>query len=273
MCKVGPSYTVRNIKQALELLEELAESPEQLTLPWLAESAGLTCDKTLRLLAALGEKGLVERDPLSGAYQLGRQTAALGRKLIDGSNLTSCPAARMQQVSDSSDLASYAHPILEKLALEHDEAVYMTVLKDDEVLFLNMVDCRRSIRAQTFIGRKIPFFTNAAGKVMKAVDSWDLLEKICKKEQRGDRRPDLNQLAFELEEIRSTGVAVDDGGLGDGIISVAVAVRDYAGQVLGAITLLAPSFRMLAERVEQEIIPSLQEGAELLSARFGYARG
>jgi DNA-binding IclR family transcriptional regulator len=53
---------------------------------------------------------------------------------------------------------------------------------------------------------------------------------------------------------------------------VAVAVRDYAGKVVGAITMLGPSFRMLAGRLESEIIPSMLEGAEMLSEKFGYAR-
>jgi DNA-binding IclR family transcriptional regulator len=72
-------------------------------------------------------------------------------------------------------------------------------------------------------------------------------------------------------EIRSNGgVAVDCNGLGEGISSVAVAVKDYAGKVIGAITLLAPSFRMLQERIEDEIIPSLIEGAALISGKLGY---
>ena len=41
----------------------------------------------------------------------------------------------------------------------------------------------------------------------------------------------MSHLASELEEIRSKGVAVDSNGLGEGVISVAVAVRDYAGKV------------------------------------------
>lgn len=273
MPKICANYTVRNINHALELLEQLAESPEQLTLPSLAERVGLNRDKCCRLLAALSQRGLVERDPVSQAYQLGAGTGALGRKLVDGSLLSGSTEARMRQVTAGSELVTQAHPILERLAREHDEAVYMTVIKDDEVLFLNMVDCQQQVKAETFVGRKFPFFTNAAGKVMKALDSWDLLERVCKNEKRRGRRPDLEQLAGELREIRNSGVAVDHGGLGDGIISVAVAVRDYAGIVVGAITLLGPSFRMLAGRIEQEIIPSLQEGADLLSAKFGYARG
>jgi DNA-binding IclR family transcriptional regulator len=49
-------------------------------------------------------------------------------------------------------------------------------------------------------------------------------------------------------------------------------VRDYAGKVVGALTLLGPSFRMMTSRLENEIIPSLMEGAEMLSLKFGYAR-
>jgi len=141
------------------------------------------------------------------------------------------------------------------------------------VLFLNMVDCLQSIKPESLIGRKFPFFTNAAGKVMKAVESWDLLERLCKRDDSRGRQPDLKLLACELERIKVTGVAIDNGGIEEGVISVAVAVRDYAGKVIGAITMLGPSFRMLAERIEDEIIPSLQEGAGLLSARFGYVRG
>jgi len=52
-----------------------------------------------------------------------------------------------------------------------------------------------------------------------------------------------------------------------------VAVRDYAGKVVGAVTMLGPSFRMFADRLENEIIPSLLEGADMLSAKFGYSKG
>ena len=264
-------YTVKNIAKALEVLERLAESHEPITLQSLAESIDLNRGRTMQLLTPLVEKGLVECDAVSGGYQLGPSTVALGKKLIDSPNLAHGVRPIVQKLLDSSNIVSYSHPIMEELARKHGEAVYMTVIKDNEVLFLNMVDCIQQVRTEPFIGRKVPFFTNAAGKVMKAVDSWDLLERLCKKADRSGRRPDLDKLASELREIRVTGVAVDNEGLGEGIISVAVAVRDYAGKIVGAITMLGPSFRMLAERIDDEIIPSMQEGADLLSRRFGYA--
>jgi DNA-binding IclR family transcriptional regulator len=248
-------YTVQNVNFALELLEALADYPAGLTLPQLAEMVGQNHNKTFRLLATLCEKGLVERDTATGAYCLGIYSVALAQKFLKNASIV-----------------NYAHPIMEDLVRKHHEAVYMTVIKDDEVLFVDMVDCDQHIKAEPMLGKTFPFFTNAAGKVMKALDSRDLLEKMFKRRGRKSGLPDMDRLASELTDIRARGVAIDIGGLGDGIISVAVAVRDYAGKVVGAITLIGPSFRMLAERLENEIIPSMLEGGELLSEKFGYAR-
>jgi DNA-binding IclR family transcriptional regulator len=249
------AYTIQTVNKALELLEALSDNSIGLTLSQLAERVGLNRNKTFRLLATLCEKGLVERDPSNSTYRLGVYSMALAQKFLRNASVV-----------------TYAHPIMEELARKHHEAVYMTVIRDDEVLFVDMVDCQQHIKAAPLVGRRFPFFTNAAGKVMKSAESRDLLEKLFRKRSRKNGFPDLARLESELDEIRARGVAVESGGLGEGIISVAVAVRDYAGKVVGAITLIGPSFRMLAGRLENEIIPSLREGAELLSEKFGYAR-
>jgi len=248
------AYTVKNVNCAIELLEILAENPTSASLIQLTEKIGLNRNNTFRLLATLCEKGVVERDPINGNYQLGAYSVVLAQKFLRYASVV-----------------NYAHPVMEGLARKHHEAVYMTVAKEDEVLFLDMVDCEQHIKAAPLVGKRFPFFTNSAGKVIKALESREFLEKFLSKRSRKLGGADFAKLATELEEIRSRGVAVDNGGLGEGIISVAVAIRDYAGKVVGAITMLGPSFRMLTERLENEIIPSMLEEAEILSGKFGYA--
>jgi len=264
-------YTISNVKKALEILEKLAESPEPRSLASLALAIEYSRNKTYRVLATLLEKGLVERDSITGAYQVGERIVVLGKKLADSGNLPRHAKERMRNPFEGSELLAVAYPIIAELARKHQEAVYITTISNNEVVFLNMVDSAQPVRVEPLIGKRFPFFTNAAGKVMKAVDSWDLLERICKRHEGAATRPDLDRLAAELMGIRATGVAVDIGGLGDDISSVAVAVRDYAGKVVGAITLLGPSFRMIATRIENEIVPSLLEGAMLFSQQLGYA--
>ena len=253
--RFDPEYTVKSVDKALELLEILAEFPSGTSMQALAERLDLSRNTTFRLMRTLCDKGLAEHDPASGTYQLGISSISLAQKILKNMSVV-----------------NYAHPILEDLVRKHDEAAYMTVIQDTEVLFLDMVDCGQSIKAAPLVGKRFPFFSNAAGKVMKSLDSEDLLERLLKKVARKSDRPNLDKLNLELSEIRASGVAVDRGGLGEGIISVAVAVRDYSGKVVGAITLIGPSFRMLTDRLENEIIPSMLAVGELLSEKFGYAR-
>jgi DNA-binding IclR family transcriptional regulator len=206
-------------------------------------------------LATFEKMGIVERDVTAGTYRLGLSAFEMAQNILK-----------------SASIIRLAQPVMEDLARKHDEAVYITVLNNDEVLFLDMVDSLQQVKAVPFVGMRFPFFTNAAGKVIKAMSSSDVLERLGKRRAARTGISDMKQLESELDDIRRSGVAVDIGGLGEGICSVAVAIKDYAGLVVGALTLLAPSFRMLQERLEQEIIPSMLEGSEELSMKFGYAK-
>jgi DNA-binding IclR family transcriptional regulator len=248
------SYSVQTVEKALDLLEALTDDAPPATLHNLSDKLGLSRNKVFRLLATLESRGLVEREEGSGVYRLGLSSVALAQRFIN-----------------SASLIRHAHPIMEELARKHDEAVYLTVLMGDEVLFLDMVDCWQNVKATSMVGKKFPFFTNAAGKVIKALESQEILERLFKRRGKRKDLPDLEVLVRELDAIREKGVAVDRNGLGEGIVSVAVSIRDYAGKVVGALAMLGPSFRMVTDRIENEIIPSLQEGAEALSMKFGYA--
>lgn len=237
--------------KAQQIIEILTEAQDRVKLAEIASRIGLSDNMTSRILKPLCAEGLVER--LEGHYRLVFSQANLAQK----------------QLSNMS-VINAAHPVLMQLADKFDEAVYLTIPKDEEVLFLDMADSRQQIKTAPLLGRLLPFFTNAAGKVMRCLDSRELVERLLKKIGRNKGNRELKKLDLELEDIRSKGVAVDKGGLGEGIISVAVAVRDYSGAVIGAIILIGPSFRIMTERLEKEIIPALKEGADLLSESFGY---
>lgn len=248
------AYRIDSIESIFAILELLAEDAPGLTAASIAGVLGLSRNKVFRLLSTLENRGFVERD-VQGAYSLGPVAAGLARRLLN-------------RVS----IICHARPVLEELARKHGEAVYLTVLKDDEVIFLDMAGYALHEKAASFVGKRFPSLATAAGKAIRALQSRDLLEKLCGGRRKRGRGFDLESLFAELDAIRSKGVAVDAGSLEEGMSSVAAAVRDYAGKVVCALTVLGPSFRMLAGRIEDEIVPSLMEGAELLSMKFGYAK-
>lgn len=249
------TYSVQSVLKAFDLLEVLAAENSVSTIPVLANKLDMSRNKIFRLLATLEEKGLIERDEPTGTFRLGMYAFEMAQHILKSANLI-----------------RLAHPVMEELARKHDEAVYMTVMNNDEVLFLDMVDSFQQIKTTDMVGKRFPFFTNAAGKAIKAMSSSDMIERLGKRRANMNGITDLRKLESELSDIRQSGVAVDFGGLGEGICAVAVAIKDYAGKVVGALTMLAPSFRMLQERLEVEIIPSMQESAAILSMKFGYAK-
>lgn len=245
----------QTLVRALDLLELLCEDNINPTAQFLTKKLRISSNKLFHILETLEAKGLVQQDEKTGTYHLGLSAFGMA-----------------QQILKSSSILRLAHPTLEDLARKHDEAVYLTIVNNDEVVFLDMVDSYQSVKATTFIGRRFPLFTNAAGKVTQAMNSAGMLERFYRKSAGKSGISDLQQLESELEDIRKSGVAIDNNCLADGVCSVAVAVKDYAGMVVGALTLLAPTFRMLQDRLEKEIIPSMLEVSEELSMKFGYVK-
>lgn len=250
----GP-YSVQAVLKAFDLLDQIAHADSGSSIPELAEALGVSRNKVFRILATLEARGLVERDEHSGTYSLGLGSFELAQNLLKGASLI-----------------RFAQPVIEQLARKHDEAVYIAVMSNDEVLFLDMVDSCQQIKTVPLVGQRFPFFNNAVGKAMKAMTSFDFLDRISKRWGKKAGMPDLQELEEELLDIRKKGFAFDVGGLGEGVCAVAVAVRDYSGKVIGSLAMMAPSFRMNGERLRQEIIPSMQDGAEALSMKFGYIK-
>ncbi len=243
-----------HFEKTFKALELIASAAEPLTVSSLASQLSMGQARTGELLEFLVKRGFLEEDKESGSYRTGVRCISFAQ--IVNNNLT---------------VLKYARPIMQSLEKEHDEAVYIAVLKETEVIFLDMVDSEQPVKAPALLGRSFPFFSNAAGKVIAACEPRDYLHRYLQKVGRKRPAVDLEHLQQELISIRNSGVAVDNGGLGEQITSVAVAIRDYAGKVLGALTLIGPTARMVGERLEREIIPSMVAGTQMLSARFGYA--
>ncbi len=249
--KIG---SLASVDKALEIFELIATSEEYQTPAALARHTGMSLGRTLGVLQLLTERGFVEHGTGQSHYTIGVRGIRLSQSIIN--NLS---------------ILKYAKPIMQSLEKEHDEAIYVAVLKETDVFFLDMVDTEQTIKATKLIGQSFPFFSNAAGKVIMAFEPRDYLQRYLVKLGRKQSLVNIENFKEELLSIRNRGVAVDIGGLGDNVTSVAVAIKDYAGKVLGALTLIAPSFRIIGERLEREIIPSMLLNAQLLSSRFGYA--
>lgn len=252
--KDGNNLSLTIIDKVFDVLELISSSTEPHTVATLAHDLSISQSKAVTMLNILTKRGILEHTQADGSYQIGMRSIKLSQTI--NNNLT---------------ILKYARPIMLDLEKEYEESVYLALLKDTEVIFLDMVDAEHPVKVPALVGRSFPFFSNAAGKVIMAYEPRDYLQRYLQKIVRKRPTVDLDYFQKELLTIRNRGVAVDSGALGEQITSVAVAIRDYAGKVLGALTLIGPTARMVGERLEREIIPSMVASTQLLSSRFGYA--
>ena len=76
-------------------------------------------------------------------------------------------------------------------------------------------------------------------------------------------------MAEELKEIRKNGYAVDNEEYVDGMICIAMPIKNFMGKIVYGISVSGPSGRMTEEK-RKEIIPNLEKACAEISAYLGY---
>ena len=81
------------------------------------------------------------------------------------------------------------------------------------------------------------------------------------------RKGDLRK---ELERVRARGFATNNEELSLGLRSVAAPVRNFTGEVIGAVNIAVPSIRVSVRRLETVLSKKVVETANKISYVLGY---
>ena len=249
-------YKVQVLDRALAVFEALSKDSAGLTLPELSEKIELHRSTVYRLLMVLERHRYVTRQPASGKYFLGFRFFELASSVIR-----------------TSDPARHARPCLEKLVAETGETAHLCIFDQDEVLYLEKVEGARAVRAPSIIGRRYPAHCGGAGKVLLAYLESSALDDFMKRQ--GLPRYTANtittpaQLRAELQRVRERGYSIDNEEYEQGLRCVGAPVRDYTGQVVAAISIAGPAFRVTTDSVPI-IARAVVDAASQLSELLGH---
>lgn len=247
---------IQSLDRAIQILEVLGNNPSGMGVSELSRVVNLPKSTVHRILDTLLQKGYVEKNSEKEKYKLGLKIVELSNKIL----------ANME-------LRSEARPYLEELMNYVNEVVHLCVLRDGEMVYIDKVECPNPIRMYSQIGRRIPVHCTAVGKATLAFLPKDEVIRIL--EMKGMPRKtqntitDLQQLLNHLEEVRRLGYAVDDIEHEEGIRCVAAPIFDGTGQVVAAISVAGPDFRITIERIPQ-LADKVREVAQKISQRLGY---
>lgn len=241
------SYSIHSVENALDLLEALCEEPDDFRISHLSEKLGMNKTSVFRLLATFENRGYVEREESTGKYRLGLSIYEISQKFL----------TRMR-------LLRKARPVMEQLVRQCNEAAYLVVRRNDEALFLDMVDNAQKVKIVSMVGRRIPLSSTAVGRVILAFNGHS---GNGSKEHVGSLAMDDSE---DLATIRKNGICVDYHGIGEGIVCTAAPLFNGNGELAGVLALLGPDFRMPAEEIEKQLLPPLREAGEIISSKLGY---
>ncbi|HET7495268.1 MAG TPA: IclR family transcriptional regulator [Candidatus Limnocylindrales bacterium] len=248
------SNAVRSVDRAAALLLALGDSQGEAGVTELARRLGLHKSTASRLLATLQRRGLVEQDDETGKYRLGLVVIRLA-----------------ERAERTLDLRGLATPELERLARLTHETTGVGVLDDESLLTVAQVDGPNLIAVGDWTGRSTPLHCVASGKVlMSALAEREVLRMVRRGLVRFTERTivDLEPLLEELARIRRRGYATAIGEFELGLNAVSAPIHDARGNVIAAVDVWGPAFRLTPRRIP-ELAAQAREAAAAISARLG----
>jgi DNA-binding IclR family transcriptional regulator len=140
------------------------------------------------------------------------------------------------------------------------------------VVSIDQVSGASSIVSVSWVGRRTSLHTTSTGKVFLAfLDEHERERRLSRPLERPTKRSivDPAQLRAQLEEVRRRGYAQTLEELEEGLNAVAAPVRQADGEVVAALSVSGPAFRLRAVDVPR-IGRRTIEAADRISRRLGH---
>ena len=246
---------VQSLGRAFAILEEVARHREGIGLAELSKLVGLHNSTTFHLAKTMVSLGYIRQEKDSKRYRVGRPLFALAASALD-----------------EIEMVNVATPVLEDLSRETGESSHFAVRMGDAVVVIARTSGPGAFQLTDRVGVVRPAHCTALGKVILASLRPDQLERFL---ERVELKPstaksvtEIPQLLREIAEIRRSGVAYDDGEFNLEVRCVAVPVKDFTGQIIGALGISGPIWR-LSNHALQSRAKIVQAAANRLSAAFG----
>ncbi len=148
---------------------------------------------------------------------------------------------------DHLDLHAISRPVAEELAEELGETVHMGVLEGDSAVYILKIESKYTIRMFSRVGRRIPLYCTAIGKVLLAFSDAETrrasLEDVRLVAHTPKTLSKRAALDAELKKVASQGFAMDDEEHEEGIVCIGAPVFDREGALVAALSASWPRFR------------------------------
>lgn len=231
--KAKPSHAVL---AGLSILEAFEQGAGAMGLAEIAARTGVPKASALRHLKALAQMGYVIHDATARTYALGPSLLTLAERFL--AQQPSVPACR---------------PILADLARETGETAHYAVLQGGDVIYLDIAESPRRIRAFVSRGDRQPAHCMASGKAILAQCAAAVVDGLLERgleRLTGNTITDEAAFRAELAATRRRGYGINLAEWMDDVGAAAAPIFSGSGQIAGAIGIAAPFARLDRDNVD-----------------------
>lgn len=245
-----------SIQRAISILDAFTSEQPEIGVREIARKLGLHPSTVGRLLATLTKLGILAQNDTNHHYRLGSKVLQWSAVYLG-----------------SLDLQKVTRPHMEELREKTQESVSLYVPSGNERVLIERLDTSHFMRVVTQIGQRMPLYAGASGKVFLSFLPLEKREEVLKdlkiEKLTATTIVDPKALRKELDTIRKQGYAISHGERVEGVVSLSAPLFNFRNQVIGAISVSGPTFRLPEDKVSQFIKPLLQATSRISQA-MGY---
>lgn len=250
------SSGVRSVQLAIDVLEAVAFSDDELGVTQIAERLNMTKGSVHRHLQTLVERGYLTQNASTSRYAIGPKSRLLARHAPDA------------------DLVHLAEGPMRQLRDALDQPIVLSEMTPRGALVLHKVAGTSPIEIGVRSGSELTFHASAQGKVMLAFAPRPFRERVLARPlQRFTDKTIVSprKLEQELQEVARLGYASAPEEVAPGLNAVAAPIFDANDACVATIALVG-SIQYLPEKPRPSDVAQLLEAARQISRKLGHGR-
>ena len=247
---VSEEVSAPGTDRTLAILEFLGGFRKGKSASEIARALDLPVNSVGRITETMTLRGWLYRREDDRRFILTNRVADLTRPQVNDKSLTISSWSELKNLRDRSG-----------------ESTQLAVMTDNKCTILEQCISKKAIKVSGEVGMRVPAYSCAPGKsILASLPEAELkkyLSAVKLKKFTIRTHATVRSLRKELERIRSCGYAVDLAEGLEGIHCVSSVILDDYEFPVGAITTIAPAFRLPPERFE-EIGQACMESAGMI---------
>ncbi|MCP4221146.1 MAG: IclR family transcriptional regulator [bacterium] len=241
-----------SIIKAFDVLTFIVDNPQKMSLSEISKKLGMNKTTLFRFLTTLESIGIVSKK--DDYYVPGMKLFELGCKV---------PLTQL--------LVDKIHPIISRLTAEVNEAVNVGMFSNDQVLYLDKSESRRSFQIRTSVGGYTALHATGLGKSILSILPENTRELLLNHLILDKRTPKTitapGILKEQIEGVLRNGYSTDYEELEEGLFCVAVPLLIEELNFYGAISCSGPNVRFTPDYM-LELASKLKHTVEDIKIAF-----